>query len=81
MDVRNICGVTLDWENAYAAAFQIQTSADGTAGTSIYSTTTGGTQNLTVFGTGRYIRMYGTTRATGYRHPLGIPGVRDLTSG
>ncbi len=68
MDVRASCGVILDLENAYATAFQIQTSAGGTTRTSIYSTTTGtgGTRNLTVSGTGRYIRRYGTTRATGY---------------
>src|SRR6202012_4475677 len=65
---QSICGVTLNWEAAYASAFQIQTSADGSNWTSIYSTTsgTGGTQNLTVAGTGRYIRMYGTARATQY---------------
>src|SRR6202034_3204287 len=67
-----ICQVTLDWENAYANAFQIQTSADGTNWTTIYSTTTGtgGTQTLNVSGTGRYIRMYGTARATQYGYSL-----------
>jgi hypothetical protein len=67
-----ICKVTLDWEAAYATAFQIQTSADGTNWTTIYSTTTGtgGTQTLTVSGTGRYIRMYGTARATQYGYSL-----------
>ncbi len=69
---QSICGVTLNWEAAYASAFQIQTSTDGTNWTSIYSTTsgTGGTQNLTVSGTGRYIRMYGTARATAYGYSL-----------
>jgi F5/8 type C domain-containing protein len=69
---QSICGVTLNWEAAYASAFQIQTSADGTNWASIYSTTsgTGGTQNLTVSGTGRYIRMDGTTRATAYGYSL-----------
>src|ERR1700742_1107804 len=69
---QSICGVTLNWEAAYATAFQIQTSTDGTNWTSIYSTTsgTGGTQNLTVSGTGRYVRMYGTARATPYGYSL-----------
>ena len=60
------------WEAAYATAFQIQTSADGTNWTTIYSTTTGtgGTQTLNVTGTGRYIRMYGTARATQYGYSL-----------
>ena len=67
-----ICQVTLNWETAYAKAFQIQTSADGTNWTTIYSTTTGtgGTQTLNVTGTGRYIRMYGTARATQYGYSL-----------
>jgi hypothetical protein len=67
-----ICQVTLDWEAAYATAFQIQVSPDGSAWTTIYSTTTGtgGTQTLSVSGTGRYVRMYGTTRATPYGYSL-----------
>ena len=54
-----ISQVILRWEAAYATAFQIQTSADGNAWTTIYSTTTGtgGTQTLAVSGTGRYVRM------------------------
>ncbi len=64
--------VTLVWEAAYATAFQIQTSNDASTWTTIYSTTTGtgGTQNLTVTGTGRYVRMLGTTRATPYGYSL-----------
>ena len=65
-------GRRCNWETAYATAFQIQTSADGTNWTTIYSTTTGtgGTQTLNVTGTGRYIRMYGTARATQYGYSL-----------
>src|SRR5712691_10378578 len=64
--------VVLQWETAYATAFQIQVSSDGANWTSIYSTTTGtgGTQTLNVTGTGRYVRMYGTARATGYGYSL-----------
>src|SRR5450631_41439 len=67
-----ICQVVLQWENAYATAFQIQVSNDNSAWTSVYSTTTGtgGTQTLNVSGAGRYIRMYGTARATGYGYSL-----------
>jgi hypothetical protein len=70
--VQSICKVVLNWEAAYATAFQIQTSTDGTTWTPIYSTTTGtgGTQTLTVSGTGRYIRMYGTARATQYGYSV-----------
>jgi hypothetical protein len=69
---QSICGVQLDWEAAYASAFQIQTSNDNSSWTTIYSTTTGtgGDQNLSVSGSGRYIRMYGTARATGYGYSL-----------
>ena len=69
---QSICGVTLNWEAAYATAFQIQVSTDNSTWTSVYSTTTGtgGVQNLTVSGTGRYIRMYGTARATPYGYSL-----------
>jgi hypothetical protein len=74
---QTFCQVTLNWEAAYATAFQIQTSPDGTNWTTIYSTTTGtgGTQTLAVTGTGRYVRMYGTTRATAYGYSLWEFGV------
>ncbi|MDX6389252.1 MAG: beta-glucosidase [Streptosporangiaceae bacterium] len=73
---QTICQVTLNWETAYATALAIQTSPDGTNWTTIYSTTgTGGTQTLAVTGTGRYIRMYGTARATAYGYSLWEFGV------
>ena len=77
------CEVTLDWEAAYATAFQIQTSPDGTTWTTIYSTTTGtgGNQTLSVTGTGRYVRMYGTARATPYGYSLWEFGVYTTTGG
>src|SRR3984893_18730365 len=69
---QNICKVTLNWEAAYGKAFQIQTSPDAVTWTPIFSTTTGtgGIQNLTVSGTGRYVRMYGTVRGTVYGYSL-----------
>jgi hypothetical protein len=80
---QTICAVTLNWEAAYATAYQIQTSTDGSTWTPIYSTTTGtgGTQNLTVSGTGRYVRMYGTARATPYGYSLWEFGVYTTTGG
>ncbi|MBE3015257.1 discoidin domain-containing protein [Microbispora sp. NEAU-D428] len=64
--------VTLNWEAAYATAFKIQVSDNATTWTDVYSTTTGtgGVQNLTVTGSGRYVRVYGTARATGYGYSL-----------
>jgi len=80
---KNICQVTLDWETAYATAFQIQTSPDGSTWTTIYSTTTGtgGMQTLNVTGSGRYIRMYGTARATQYGYSLWEFGVYTTSGG
>jgi beta-glucosidase len=74
---QSICQVTLNWEAASAQAFQIQTSADGTTWTPIYTTTTGpgGVQTLNVTGTGRYLRMYGTARNTPYGYSLWELGV------
>ncbi|HEV2783045.1 MAG TPA: beta-1,3-glucanase family protein, partial [Actinophytocola sp.] len=67
-----VCQVVLDWEAAYARAFQIQVSDDATTWTTVYSTTTGtgGNQTLAVTGTGRYVRMLGTARATPYGYSL-----------
>jgi hypothetical protein len=78
-----VCEVTLNWEAAYATAFQIQVSPDGTTWTTIYSTTTGtgGNQTLSVSGTGRYVRMYGTARATPYGYSLWEFGVYTTTGG
>jgi beta-glucanase (GH16 family) len=69
--------VNLNWEPAYAKSFQIQTSNDGTTWTTIYTTTAGagGNVNLTVSGSGRYVRMYGTLRATQYGYSLWEFGV------
>ncbi|MCW2877512.1 MAG: coagulation factor 5/8 type protein [Sphaerisporangium sp.] len=67
-----ISQVILNWEAAYAKAFQIQVSNDASTWTSVYSTTTGtgGTQTLNVTGTGRYVRVYGTVRGTVYGYSL-----------
>lgn len=68
----SVCRVVLRWETAYGRAYQIQVSDNGTSWTTIYSTTTGdgGVDDLTVLGSGRYIRMYGTARATPYGYSL-----------
>jgi hypothetical protein len=68
----SICKVVLNWETAYGTAFQLQTSDNATSWTPIYATTTGtgGTQTLTVAGSGRYLRLYGTARSTQYGYSL-----------
>src|SRR5690348_12085617 len=75
---RTVCGVDLTWEAAHAKAFSLQTSPDGATWTTVYSTTSGagGTQHLAVSGTGRYLRLYGTARATTYGYSLYELGVR-----
>jgi len=58
--------VVLRWEGAYARAFTIQTSANGSTWTTIHTTANGagGVQDLAVSGSGRYVRLYATARAT-----------------
>ncbi|CAM5530367.1 hypothetical protein STANM309S_00830 [Streptomyces tanashiensis] len=67
-----ISRVKLNWEDAYGRTYRIQTSADGSTWTDVYSTTAGdgATDDLTVSGSGRYVRMYGTGRGTPYGYSL-----------
>ncbi|MFC7530606.1 discoidin domain-containing protein [Actinoplanes sp. GCM10030250] len=69
---QSISQVVLNWEAAYASAFTIQTSANGSTWANITPVTVGraGVQTLTVSGSGRYVRMNGTTRATPYGYSL-----------
>ncbi|WP_418961587.1 discoidin domain-containing protein [Streptomyces tritici] len=64
--------VRLDWEAAHARAYRIQGSPDGAAWTDLHSTTTGdgGTDEVTVTGTARYVRVLGTQRGTPYGYSL-----------
>ncbi|MFI8824685.1 discoidin domain-containing protein [Streptomyces sp. NPDC053431] len=64
--------VRLDWEAAHARAYRVQGSLDGTTWTDLYATTTGdgATDDLTVSGTARYVRVLGTERATPYGYSL-----------
>jgi beta-glucosidase len=67
-----ITGVVLNWETAFAAGYRIEVSPDAAAWTTIFSSATGrgGVENLAIRGTGRHVRMFGTTRATGYGYSL-----------
>ncbi|MFE5733224.1 glycosyl hydrolase family 8 [Streptomyces sp. NPDC056528] len=67
-----ISRVRLHWEDAYAKTYRVQTSADGTTWTDLHSTGTGdgAVDDLTVSGSGRYVRMYGTGRGTPYGYSL-----------
>ncbi|MET9700526.1 discoidin domain-containing protein [Streptomyces sp. NPDC006529] len=74
--------VVLRWETAYGKAYRVELSTDGTNWSTAYSTaaSTGGVQTHDVSGTARYVRVYGTQRATGYGYSLfefqvyGTPG-------
>ncbi|HET9620596.1 MAG TPA: discoidin domain-containing protein [Kofleriaceae bacterium] len=61
-----ITRVVLTWESAFATAYQIQTSSSATGPwTNLFSTTTGdgGTDDVTLSGSGRFVRMNATQRA------------------
>ncbi len=65
--------VVLRWEAAYGKAYTIQVSSDGQTWTTAYTQTAGngGTETLTFPAVvGRYVRMYGTARGTGYGYSL-----------
>ncbi|WP_328653663.1 ThuA domain-containing protein [Micromonospora sp. NBC_00330] len=65
--------VKLSWEAAYSSAYQIQTSNDGTTWTTVKTVTgaDGGVDEHTALGAnGRYLRINGTARGTGYGHSL-----------
>ncbi len=75
VDLGSICTISqvkLNWEAAYARSYSIQISNDATSWTSLWSTTSGagGTVTINVSGSGRYVRMYGTTRSTQYGYSL-----------
>jgi beta-glucosidase len=71
--VQTIDRVHLVWEAAYASAYQIQTSTDGTTWTTARSITgsTGGDNNNTgLNASGRYVRINGTARGTQWGYSL-----------
>ena len=70
--VQSICKVVLQWEAAYGKQYQIQVSTNASTWTPIYTQTNGagGTETLSVSGSGRYVRLYGTQRGTTYGYSL-----------
>jgi hypothetical protein len=64
--------VTLHWETAYGKAYRIQVSDDAIHWPDVYSTTVGvgGVDNVDLSCVGRYARIYGTQRATGWGYSL-----------
>ena len=71
--VQPITRVKLSWEAAYATAYQLQVSNNaGGPWTVAYDNTagTGGVEDLKVSATARYVRLWGTQRATPYGYSL-----------
>ncbi|MFE6410882.1 discoidin domain-containing protein [Streptomyces sp. NPDC057837] len=62
----------LTWEGAYGRSYQIQASDDGTDWRTLKTVTggDGGTDELAVTGSGRYVRVLGTERSGGYGYSL-----------
>ncbi|WP_030758982.1 discoidin domain-containing protein [Streptomyces griseus] len=74
--------VKLVWEAAYAKAYRVEISSDGTTWTRLATETAGngGTDDWTgLTGTGRYLRVYGTARGTSYGYSLWTAEVYGTT--
>ncbi len=66
--------VRIIWEAAYGSQYTLQISSDAQAWTAIYTQAAGagGTEDITITNTtkGRYVRMYGTQRATEWGYSI-----------
>lgn len=71
---KEISGVNLSWEYAYGAKYKIQVSNDSTTWTDVYTENNGngGTDEIRFDQTvrGRYVRMLGIQRGTGFGYSL-----------
>ncbi|MEU0742220.1 discoidin domain-containing protein [Streptomyces sp. NPDC006134] len=68
----NLSRAVLTWEAAYGRSYQIQASDNGTDWRTLRTVTggDGGTDDLALTGSGRYVRMLGTERSGGYGYSL-----------
>lgn len=76
--------VKLNWEAAYGRNYQIQVSSNASSWTTVYSTTSGdgGIDDISfTSANARYVRMYGTARATSWGYSLWDFEVYAGTSG
>jgi hypothetical protein len=75
--VQSFNRVLLAWEAAYAKGYTVQVSDNGSTWQTIHTTTSGngGFDDLAISGTGRYVRVSGTARATDYGYSLWEFGV------
>jgi len=70
--VRTLGRVILQWEAAAGRIYDIQVSNDGNAWTTVYRELhgDGGTLNLPIYASGRYLRMNGISRATSFGYSI-----------
>lgn len=70
--VKNLSRAVLTWEAAYGKNYEIQASDNGTDWRTLKTVTgsDGGTDDLALSGSGRYVRMQGVARAGGYGYSL-----------
>src|SRR5206468_12270703 len=68
----DICSVVLHWETALAQDFKIQVSDDTQTWTDLVAITGNASleNHIPMNVSGRYVRMHGTQRATGYGYSL-----------
>ncbi|MFD4117727.1 ThuA domain-containing protein [Streptomyces niveus] len=80
--VRTLQQVRLNWETAHATAYTVRTSADNATWRTAATVTAGdgGLDEIAVSGTGRYVRVEGTTRATQWGYSLWDLNVFGTTS-
>jgi hypothetical protein len=85
----NLTSATIRWENAYGKDFDIQSSPDGTAWTTIGSVRdgTGGLDEIPLKGQGRWVRFLGIRRGTNWGYSFfefevyGVPTASAAKSG
>ncbi|MEV8352693.1 ThuA domain-containing protein [Streptomyces niveus] len=80
--VRTLQRIRLNWETAHATAYTVRTSADNATWRTAATVTAGdgGLDEIAVSGTGRYVRVEGTTRATQWGYSLWDLNVFGTTS-
>jgi hypothetical protein len=70
--VYDVCAITISWEAAFGKDFNLDVSNDASTWTTIMAVTGNNSQNdaYSVTGTGRYVRMQGIHRATGFGYSI-----------
>ena len=69
---KQLSRAVLTWEGAYGKSYEIQASDNGTDWRTVTAVSAGdgGTDEVALSGSGRYVRMNGLTRGTGYGYSL-----------